>query len=370
MKTPVVSIIVTSFNDAKYLPKCLDALKDQTLEEIEVIGVNDASEDNTLEVLKDYAEKDERFKYIDNPKNIGLAASRNRGIEASTAPFVMFCDADDYYEPETCEELYKAITENQTDLAIGEIRVIYKAHREMKLSDDGYYALKFAGRQQVNDHLIFNTDLSATNKIFRREILEKCQISFPEGLRFEDAYFCVAYFCESTTVFYVNKPLYNYVRHAGSIMSQTWSKEIENDHAIDHLHIAFALYDFLERRALLGRYNELFWCFFGAFESFAIEHSKSHERVKQVKHEAREFVEQHAESFNAAEVAEQEYVRRLSAGRFHISSTRVKQFLLRFMPTYRLSIANIHQLRALSRRNQQLLKQVDELENRQQEVKE
>ena len=73
MNNPKVSVIVTSYNDAKLLPKCLNALLEQTLKDIEIIGVNDASADNTLEVLQKYAQKDSRVKFIDNPKNIGLA---------------------------------------------------------------------------------------------------------------------------------------------------------------------------------------------------------------------------------------------------------------------------------------------------------
>lgn len=356
-----VSVIVTSYNDAKLLPKCLDALLGQTLKDLEIIGVNDASNDNTLQVLQDYSAKDPRVKFIDNPQNIGLAGSRNRGLEKATAPFVMFCDADDYYEPTMCQDMYTAITESKADLAISEIRVIYQAHTDMKASDDNYYSLKYHGLQPVTADVIYNTDLSSTNKIFRKSILEQYQLVFPEGKRFEDAYFCSAYFCASQTAFFLNKQLYNYVRHTGSIMSQTWSKETANDHAIDHLHIAFMLYDFLEQHQLLEKYNDLYWQYFTAFEDFALRNSKSQARIREVKSEAKQFIQSHTTSFNQAQPNDQEAIRRLSSGKFYFSTTRLKRFLIKFLPTYRLTTENIQRLRTLEIKHQQLLEQIEKL---------
>lgn len=361
MNKPKVSIIVTSYNDAKLLPKCLDALLNQTLQDIEIIGVNDASSDDTLEVLQRYATQDSRVKYIDNSENVGLAASRNRGIKKATAPFLMFCDADDYYEPTMCEDMYAAVTSSQADLAISEIRVVYHAHIEMRPSDNNYYSLKYHGLQQIDRNVIFNTDLSSTNKIFRKSILDQYGLEFPEGKRFEDAYFCVAYFCASQTAFFLNKQLYNYVRHAGSIMSQTWSKDVADDHAIDHLHIVFMLYDFLDQHELLAKYNELYWQYFETFEHFALRNSKSQARVREVRAEANDFIQKHLQSFNHANINNQENIRRLSAGKFYFSTTGLKRFLIKLMPTYRLATENIQHLRNLEAKHQQLIEKIDQL---------
>lgn len=361
MNNPKVSVIVTSYNDAKLLPKCLNALLEQTLKDIEIIGVNDASADNTLEVLQKYAQKDSRVKFIDNPKNIGLAGSRNRGLEKAAAPFVMFCDADDYYEPTMCQDMYTAITESAADLAVSEIRVTYQAHADMKASDDNYYSLKYHGLQPVSADIIYNTDLSSTNKIFRKSMLDQYQLEFPEGKRFEDAYFCSAYFCASQTVFFLNKQLYNYVRHAGSIMSQTWSKETTNDHAIDHLYIAFMLYDFLEKHQLLEKYNDLYWQYFAAFEDFALRNSKSQTRIREVKTLAKQFLQSHSASFNQAQPNDQEAIRRLSSGRFYFSTTRLKRFPIKLLPTYRLTTENIQRLHTLETKHQHLVEQIEKL---------
>lgn len=365
MSTPKVTVIITSYNDAKLLPKCLDALLNQTLKDIEIIGVNDASSDNTLEVLQDYAKRDSRVKFIDNPKNIGLAASRNHGLEQGTAPFFMFCDADDYYEPTMCQAMYDAITESKADLAISEIRVTYQAHQDMKPSDDNYYSLKYHSLQTIDGELIYNTDLSSTNKIFRKSILDRYHLTFPAGRRFEDAYFCVAYFCASKTAYYINQQLYNYIRHAGSIMSETWSKDnTANDHAIDHLHIAFMLYDFLEQHELLAKYNTLYWRFFEAFEDFALRNSKSPERIKQVKAEALAFIRQHDASFMAANPENRSRIQSLSAGKAHFDTAKLKRLIIKFLPTYRLTTENIQRLRTLELKHQQLAEKLQQLQER------
>ncbi len=361
--TPKVSVIVTVYNDEKYLERCLDALLNQTLTDIEIICIEDCSTDQSRTILEKYHQQDSRIKLLLNTENVGVSASRNRGIKAAQANYIMFCDGDDYYELDACAAMYETITRRNIDLVISEINVIYHAHPEMKISDDNYYSLKHSGLYLVDDNLIFFTDLAPTNKIFKRQLIEEHQISFPEGLRFEDAYFCVAYFCVSNTVYYLNQRLYNYIRHANSAMSQTWSTDSQQDIAIDHLYIAFRLYDFLVQQNLLEKYNSLFWRFFESFERFAIDNSKTRARRREVKQEAENFVKAHQTSFDGATTSVRESIQRLSSPLFLLNTTQLKLLLLRFMPTYRLQIANIHRIRALSAKNQQLLDRASLMQN-------
>lgn len=359
MKKPLVSVIVTSFNNAKYLPKCLDALYDQTLKDIEVICIDDASDDDSAQIIRDYARHDNRFHAIVNSENLGVSASRNLATAKAKADFIMYCDADDYYEPTMCEKMHHAITTHDTDLAICEIDIIYHAHPEMRISDDNYYSLKYHGLQLVTPDLPLNTDLAPTNKIFRKSLLKRYSIEFPEGLRYEDAYFCMAYFFVSKTVFYLNERLYHYVRHQHSTMSQTWS-DSHTDFAIDHLYIAFRLYDFLSEHQLLETYGESFWQCFYAYESFALDNSKSKARIAEVKAAASDFIAQHTDSLSQVNPTLQEIIRQRSSTSFYFSATRLKNFLLRFMPTYRLAIENIHSLRTLQNKNQELLDSISQ----------
>ncbi|MBQ1725304.1 MAG: glycosyltransferase family 2 protein, partial [Muribaculaceae bacterium] len=92
--TPQVSIIVPCYNAAPYLPKCLKSILRQTFTDIEVIAVNDGSNDDTLAVLERYAAKDQRIRIINAPHNCGLQWARHRGIKAAQGQWIMFVDAD------------------------------------------------------------------------------------------------------------------------------------------------------------------------------------------------------------------------------------------------------------------------------------
>lgn len=361
MKKPLVSVILTAYNDAEFLPKSLQALKSQTLKDIEIICVDDASTDNSREVIKNFAKDDKRFKIITHKTNLGLSVARNDGMEIAKADYIMFCDADDYYESSMCEKMYQAITTHRADLAICEINVVYHAHQEMKLSDDNYYALKYTGLQNITDELILRTDLSATNKIFRRKIIDQYDLRFPAGLRYEDAFFCPAYFSISAKVFFLNERLYNYVRRANSIMSQTWSTTNKIDQAIDHTKIAIELFNFLEKHQRLEQYQNLYWQLFESFLSFSLTNSKSRQNRRQAQKLVKEFITKQQDSFNQAAPEICERINRLCTHKLQLNTVRVKQFLLKFMPTYKLEIENIRQVQAMQHKSQQLANDLDTL---------
>ena len=117
---PKVSIIVPVYNVGKYLSKCLDSLINQTLEDIEIICINDGSTDNSLDILKSYRTKDSRIKIIDKP-NEGLSITRNLGIHSATGNYIGFIDSDDWIDLDFYEKLYSAITSNDVDIACATI---------------------------------------------------------------------------------------------------------------------------------------------------------------------------------------------------------------------------------------------------------
>lgn len=364
MKKPLISVIVTTYNTAEYLRTCLDALIHQTLKDIEIICVDDNSTDHTLDIIQEYLKKDSRIRLLQTTQNSGISACRNLGLESAKADYIMFCDGDDYYEPTACEKMHHAITSHHTDIAINEINVIYQAHADMRVSDDNYYALRYNGLQVINENLISYTDLSPTNKIFKKSIIEQYDLTFPTGRHFEDAYFCTAYLCACQTAYYINERLYNYIRHEGSIMSQTWSTNDGPDYAIDHLYIAFELYDFLIKNHLYDKHHQLYWRLFASFESFAINNSKSRSRVKEVKAAARTFIKAHQADFNQEKINNGticEEIIHLSSSKFYISTTRLKRIIIKFMPTYRIEVENIQRLRTLKTKNKRLLQDMQSI---------
>ena len=115
-----VSIIVPTYNVENYIEDCLDSLVNQTLQDIEIIVINDGSTDNTLENILKYSTKDKRIKVL-YQKNAGPSAARNKGLEAATGEYVAFVDADDWISPNYMENLYREITQNNCDIAVSSV---------------------------------------------------------------------------------------------------------------------------------------------------------------------------------------------------------------------------------------------------------
>ena len=97
-----VSVILPVYNAGKYLHQCMDSIVNQTLKDIEIICVDDGSSDNSLEILRQYAEKDERVKVIAQA-NGGAGAARNNGLRAATGEYLSFLDSDDFFELDMLE---------------------------------------------------------------------------------------------------------------------------------------------------------------------------------------------------------------------------------------------------------------------------
>jgi glycosyltransferase involved in cell wall biosynthesis len=116
-----VSIIIPVFNKADYLGDCLDSVLGQSFGDLEIICVDDASEDQCGEILKEYADRDSRLKVISNSMNLGPARSRNRGIEAARGNFVRFVDADDLLPLNSTEILYSRAVRDNVDLVKGSL---------------------------------------------------------------------------------------------------------------------------------------------------------------------------------------------------------------------------------------------------------
>ncbi|OEJ14713.1 glycosyl transferase family 2 [Brachyspira hampsonii] len=113
----MVSIIIPVYNVSKYLYTCLDSAVNQTYKDLEIICINDGSTDDSLEILKEYAYKDNRIIIIDK-KNAGVSAARNDGIEKSNGEYIFFMDSDDYIDNDFIEVFYNNAKKNNSDLVV------------------------------------------------------------------------------------------------------------------------------------------------------------------------------------------------------------------------------------------------------------
>ncbi len=186
-----VSVIIPVYNVEKYLRKCLDSVVSQTLEEIEIITVNDGSPDNSLSILKEYSENDSRIIIIDK-QNEGVGKARNDGLNAAAGEFVAFMDSDDYYpSADVLETLYNTAKNYGVKICGG---------LKIKLNTDGTFeksepVLEDAGMrfsaEGLTKYIDYQYDYGYTQFIFGRKLLKDNNIYFPSYRRFQDPPFFV-----------------------------------------------------------------------------------------------------------------------------------------------------------------------------------
>lgn len=258
MHTPKVSVIVPIYNVEPYIDECMRSLVTQTLHDMEIICVDDCGTDKSMDIVRKYADTDNRIKIIRNKQNIGLAASRNAGIAIARADYVMFFDSDDWVEPKMCKIMYDAITRDNTDVVMCGVNVVYEADTHHKKSDTGYFRVKRPGIFDVTENLIYQTCGIACNKIFKRSIISEHGIRFPDGLKYEDVCFFNMYMLWAKKMSFITDKLYNYRRRAGSIMNQTFQQNAIN-HAIDGMGTATWYYNYIKSHGLLDSKKIYFW---------------------------------------------------------------------------------------------------------------
>ena len=276
-KNPSISIIVPVYNAEKYLEQCLESLVSQTLQEIEIICVDDKSTDGSAKILTAFAKKDKRVKVVKNEKK-GISTARNTGLKNATAPYIMWCDSDDFYDENMCERMLATIQHSKSDIVECATKVIYdNLDESLKQDVERYLRLKMVNKHKMNDWIIINSDASLWNKIYKREIVDKGNICFPEGVVYEDAYFNDVYMVNCESISFLNERLYNYRRHGESVMSRSFKK---TGIAADYQEVAEKLYEYLQKNNLYDAHRDLFWERFCRYNSFAFNNLDSKDRPK------------------------------------------------------------------------------------------
>ncbi len=223
----LISIIVPVYNREKYIDRCIKSLISQSYKNIEIICVNDGSTDNSLDILNSYAKKDKRIKIINNPQNMGIGYSRNAGIKASTAEYIMWCDSDDWFEKHTCKKMLKAIINSGADLAECSAKIIFDKENlgvRKYWNKNKDWELKSSGKKEVNLSIVDSTGKFLWNKIIKKSIITKNNLKFPQIPTHEDTVFMTLYLMFSKSTFLLQDKLYNYVIHSGSAIDNVYEK--------------------------------------------------------------------------------------------------------------------------------------------------
>lgn len=255
-----VSIIVPVYNKEKYLEECLDSLINQTLNDIEILCIDDGSTDNSLNILNDYSKNDSRIRiFVQN--NHGPGHARNKGLDNARGEYVAFIDADDWIEYDSLEQLYDNAKRNSSDLVLFnaiEHLPDKKYRKRTYYSDDIEKAFNYHNRKD----LVMNNFLIVCTKLHRLGFLDENNIRFAETGLFEDVFFHIKSVILSENISYINKIFYNY-RRTESNSRQTESIKSEDSlifldilDDIQNFLLKEEVYDDLEINFLLFKLNE------------------------------------------------------------------------------------------------------------------
>ena len=216
MNKKKVSVIVPVYNTEKYLRKCLDSLINQTLDNIEVVIVNDGSKDTSPRIITEYIEKyPEKFLYT-SQENSGQAVARNKALKMCTGEYIGFLDSDDFVRIDMFERMYnKAIIEKADYVACGYTDITYdETGKEIEL--EHYVHSKLAYKTQ---DMFFGALASPFLHLYKREVLIESEADFPEGVVYEDTAFYLNNIPFIKNLAVIDEPLAYRVRHSNSTMT-------------------------------------------------------------------------------------------------------------------------------------------------------
>lgn len=219
MDKPVVSILIPAYSAAAYLPQCLDSILKQTYRDLQVVIVDDGSKDNTLEVCREYAEKDARIE-VYHQENQGVAATRNHLLDRVKGDYVLFVDADDWIESDMVEYLMNVAQNHSADFVMCD-RVI----NDTEPSHEEPNVFELDQEHAIVDFLHHDYFIGALwNKLFKREVTE--------GIRFnkriwygEDALFTWGVLQKTQRVVVSSKQLYHQYMNEESISHQPFGEK-------------------------------------------------------------------------------------------------------------------------------------------------
>ena len=219
-----VSVIIPVYNVEKYLRECLSSVIHQTLDDIEIICVNDGSTDSSLRILSEYEYLDDRITLI-HKSNKGLASTRNLAMKYAKGKYIFFLDSDDYLELDALEKLYDYAEENSLDFLI--FQAINYDSDKNEFFETEYFSMNHLKElvegsvfnyKDLGDS-IFNISVTAWQKLYNRDFIEDIGAQFPDGLIFEDNLFFWEVLFNAQRIAFL--PEFFYIRriHSKSIMS-------------------------------------------------------------------------------------------------------------------------------------------------------
>lgn len=229
-----VSVVIPVYNVESYLEKCLNSIVEQTETFDEVILVNDGSTDNSLAICEQYISQYAYFKLI-SQQNQGLSAARNTGLSAVSSEYVMFLDSDDWLREDTVSALKKNILEKDYDVVYYDADVFFEGvkgsgrnHYDRRLAQiDMEFATGWEYFERTYPRYYI---VSSCMALYKKSLIDRWNLSFPEGMLYEDNYFSFCFWDKAQKVTHVSELFYQRRYRKDSIMMSNYTERKFVDH--------------------------------------------------------------------------------------------------------------------------------------------
>ena len=244
MVKPKISIIVPVKNTKDYICKCLDSLQFQTISDIEVIIIDDCSTENIFDNIEDYL-NDSRFIYKRLSQSKGPGGARNEGLAIASGEYVGFCDSDDWVDFNYYQSAVNALDACGADIAMLSFVREYDTFTKTPI-----YKCKYNELMTLNGNVTFrimtyqyNMGIKVippcTNKVYRREFLQRTNVKFVEQMYFQDTLFCIQTVLSADKILCIPGTEYHHYRRKGSIIQSFNTKHTDDFH---HMFTLFRQY--------------------------------------------------------------------------------------------------------------------------------
>lgn len=232
-----VSIVIPVYNSSQYLPQCLNSLLEQTYQNMEILCVNDGSTDGSLEILEQFAQKDERIRiFTKENEGKGAASARNMGLANATGKYVHFLDSDDFFEPNMFEEMIGKAEETNADVVICRVDCYDDMNKRII---GNFNAIDFQYIPQKDPfsfkdcpkHIFQIGDLVTWNKLYRKELLDKYDLKFESIPISDDQYVPMLALVYGERITCVDKVFLHYRIKTGQSQADAKAKHPEAGYA-------------------------------------------------------------------------------------------------------------------------------------------
>ena len=228
----MLSIIIPIFNAEKYLEKCIDSILEQRYTEYELILVDDGSIDKSAQMCDEYADKDNRVIVI-HKENGGLSDARNTGVKVTKGEYIFFIDSDDFLDDnKALEKIVNRLKKSNADVLNFGFKKYYanedKEYNYFKI--DKNMPIEYCKDEKGFEFLMQNSlyIASAWNKVIRRQLFEKSDLSFKKGIYSEDIDWCARLLIVAKKFDFINESFYCYRQREGSISKSISNKNLKD----------------------------------------------------------------------------------------------------------------------------------------------